>query len=61
MGREDDRLRQCDACGEWKSGCIDTTIFGMDVTACPMCCNRAEDDDPVADRGDWQYHRDHDQ
>jgi hypothetical protein len=32
--------RECDCCGEMKSGCVNTTTggsFPMDVTACPKC------------------------
>ena len=50
-------LTECDCCGEMKAGCINTTTYGMDVHACPMCCGEMEDNDSCADLGDWRYHQ----
>jgi len=51
---------QCDVCGgeagDWRV--IDETRWTI---ACPKCAADAEDADPAADRGDWEFHRDHDQ
>jgi hypothetical protein len=56
----DERLvSQCDCCGEMKAGCVDLVWCGMDTHACPKCRN--EEDDLAANRGDYEFHRDHDQ
>ena len=54
----EERASECDACGELKYGCRDVTWRGLDTHACPKCL---DDEDEDADRGDWEFHRDHDQ
>jgi len=53
-------IHTCDVCGDdagnWRV--IDETRWTI---ACPKCTADAEDADPSADRGDWEFHRDHDQ
>lgn len=57
MNREE-YLSECDCCGKMKYGCRDVWIsYAGDTHACPQCL---DDDDPAADRGDWEFHRDHD-
>ena len=34
---EEERVSECDACGELKSGCRDLVYMGMDTHACPEC------------------------
>jgi len=59
----DERLTsQCDCCGEYKSDCVDLVWCGMDVHACPKCRHEEDDaNDLAANRGDYEFHRDHDQ
>jgi len=58
--RQPEPIHSCDVCGgdagDWRV--IDETRWTI---ACPECAADAEDADPSADRGDWEFHRDHDQ
>ena len=42
--RSEERLSECDCCGEMKSGCEDVTYMGMDTHACPKCRYCDEED-----------------
>jgi hypothetical protein len=53
---------ECDCCGEMKAGCIDLVWCGMDTHACPKCRHEEDDNnDMAANRGDHEFHWDHDQ
>jgi hypothetical protein len=53
---------ECDCCGEMKASCVDLIWCGMDVHACPKCRHEEDDNnDLAANRGDYEFHRDHNQ
>jgi hypothetical protein len=43
MEDRQERLSQCDCCGEMKYGCVDLVYMGMDTYACPKCRHSDED------------------
>ena len=57
LQKDDEKVSQCEACGELKADCVSTSFHGLDVYACAACRGAEEERDEAANRGDWEYHQ----